>query len=236
MPVMDGIEATREIRRIEKAQKIGVFPTDKPNSVGASLQNAAASAAASSSSSIASPSTPPASSFRSPVIIVALTAHAESEDLRRTALLAGCNDYITKPVQMPWLERKIVDWGCMQALIDVDAWKEWKKDLEGTGRGRSSAGASSSGDGSGSSNNSAVAASSKKLGTGSLSKALSKRVSTSGGPRSIKGLKGVNKTAAKITAEMNGESSSAADASKADVPAQQTLPIARPRAMLGTSL
>ncbi|KAF9345156.1 hypothetical protein BGX26_003462, partial [Mortierella sp. AD094] len=44
---------------------------------------------------------------------------------------------------LPWLERKIVDWGCMQALIDVDAWKEWKKDMEGTSPGSPSAGSSS---------------------------------------------------------------------------------------------
>ncbi|KAF9918990.1 ssk1 response regulator receiver [Lobosporangium transversale] len=137
MPVMDGIEATREIRRLEKAQKIGVFPTDKPNSVGNSMQ---ATLSASSAASSSSASSPPASPFRSPVIIVALTASAESEDLRKTALLAGCNDYITKPVVLPWLERKIVDWGCMQALIDVDAWKEWKRGLEGTSPGAPSTG------------------------------------------------------------------------------------------------
>lgn len=123
MPVMDGIEATREIRQMEKAQRIGVFPTDKPNSIGNTMSLMAASASASSASSPGA--TTPSSPFRSPVIIVALTAAAESEELRNTALLAGCNDYITKPIDLPWLERKIVEWGCMQALIDVDAWKEW---------------------------------------------------------------------------------------------------------------
>ncbi|KAF8982809.1 ssk1 response regulator receiver, partial [Entomortierella lignicola] len=149
MPVMDGIEATREIRRLEKAQKIGVFPTDKPNSVDNSMAFSATSptsatipSSQSSTSTNSTPSSPPASPFRSPVIIVALTATAESEDLRKTALLAGCNDYITKPVEFPWLERKIVDWGCMQALIDVDAWKEWKRNLEGTSPGSPSAGPS----------------------------------------------------------------------------------------------
>ncbi|KAF8933856.1 ssk1 response regulator receiver [Dissophora ornata] len=142
MPVMDGIEATREIRRLEKAQRIGVFPTNKPNSVGNSMQSALSPSSASSSSPSSSvPSSTPASPFRSPVIIVALTATAESEDLRRTALLAGCNDYIIKPVQLPWLERKIVDWGCMQALIDVDAWKEWKRDQEAVSPGNPSGGA-----------------------------------------------------------------------------------------------
>ena len=25
-----------------------------------------------------------------------------------------------------WLERKVMEWGCMQALIDFDGWSKWK--------------------------------------------------------------------------------------------------------------
>lgn len=25
-----------------------------------------------------------------------------------------------------WLERKVMEWGCMQALIDFDGWRQWK--------------------------------------------------------------------------------------------------------------
>jgi len=25
-----------------------------------------------------------------------------------------------------WLERKVKEWGCMQALIDFDGWRKWK--------------------------------------------------------------------------------------------------------------
>lgn len=31
-----------------------------------------------------------------------------------------------QPVSFPWLQRKAMEWGCMQALIDFDGWKTWK--------------------------------------------------------------------------------------------------------------
>lgn len=58
-----------------------------------------------------------------PVIIVALTASNSIED-KRKALVSGCNDYLTKPVNLHWLSKKITEWGCMQALIDFDSWKQ----------------------------------------------------------------------------------------------------------------
>lgn len=33
---------------------------------------------------------------------------------------------IEQPVNFVWLERKVMEWGCMQALIDFDGWRKWK--------------------------------------------------------------------------------------------------------------
>jgi osomolarity two-component system response regulator SSK1 len=31
-----------------------------------------------------------------------------------------------QPVNFAWMERKVTEWGCMQALIDFDGWRKWK--------------------------------------------------------------------------------------------------------------
>ena len=33
---------------------------------------------------------------------------------------------LSQPVSFLWLERKVKEWGCMQALIDYDGWRKWK--------------------------------------------------------------------------------------------------------------
>lgn len=107
MPVMDGIQATKEIRRLEKISGVPGFPnspTGTPISEGQSTPS-------DSTSESRQPSTP----FRSSVIIVALTASSLQTD-RVAALAAGCNDFLTKPVSLQWLNSKIIEWGSIKAL------------------------------------------------------------------------------------------------------------------------
>ncbi|KAK3367158.1 hypothetical protein B0T24DRAFT_534623 [Lasiosphaeria ovina] len=114
LPVMSGLEATREIRRLERMNSIGAF------SVSTSAKAADANGEATEEDLL-----PNRDMFKSPVIIVALTASSLQSD-RHEALAAGCNDFLTKPVTYVWLERKVMEWGCMQALIDFDGWRKWK--------------------------------------------------------------------------------------------------------------
>lgn len=107
MPVMDGIQATKEIRRLEKMSGAPGFPnspTGTPTSEGQRTPS-------DSTSESRQPSTP----FRSSVIIVALTASSLQTD-RVAALTAGCNDFLTKPVSLQWLNSKIIEWGSIKAL------------------------------------------------------------------------------------------------------------------------
>ncbi|KAL4943415.1 hypothetical protein BDV06DRAFT_234715 [Aspergillus oleicola] len=115
LPVMNGLDATKEIRRLERLNGIGVFPKK--------------SGSRSDSTTVMSPVTEDTlhdlSLFKSPVIIVALTASSLQSD-RHEALAAGCNDFLTKPVRFEWLEQKVTEWGCMQALIDFEGWRKWR--------------------------------------------------------------------------------------------------------------
>ncbi|KAL6690713.1 hypothetical protein J3F84DRAFT_388701 [Trichoderma pleuroticola] len=115
LPGMNGLEATREIRRLERINNIGVFST-APTGIPETTQ---------AEELTEQDRLEGIGQFKSPVIIVALTASSLQSD-RHEALASGCNDFLTKPVNFVWLERKVMEWGCMQALIDFEGWRKWK--------------------------------------------------------------------------------------------------------------
>ena len=104
MPVMDGISATKEIRRLEKLNASQGYHPGTPQTEGQRTP-----------SDISTDSRTSSSPFRSSVIIVALTASSLQSD-RVAALGAGCNDFLTKPVSLEWLNSKIIEWGSIKAL------------------------------------------------------------------------------------------------------------------------
>ncbi|EDO17632.1 hypothetical protein Kpol_1004p4 [Vanderwaltozyma polyspora DSM 70294] len=107
LPVLSGIDAAKEIREYEKHKGIGIQKASSTTST----------------TNLEDTKKIDKNSTGAPVIIVAFTASNSLTD-KREALISGCNDYLTKPVNLHWLSKKITEWGCMQGLIDFDNWKQ----------------------------------------------------------------------------------------------------------------
>jgi osomolarity two-component system response regulator SSK1 len=86
LPIMNGLDATKEIRRLERLNSIGVFTS----SAGSSAPPEIVSYEPKGDDKLNN-----LNLFKSPVIIVALTASSLQSD-RHEALAAGCNDFLTK--------------------------------------------------------------------------------------------------------------------------------------------
>ena len=92
LPVMNGLDATKEIRRLEGVNGIGVFGESPLSESPLTLTNGNQDGVR---PALEEDKLGDRSLFKSPVIIVALTASSLQSD-RHEALAAGCNDFLTK--------------------------------------------------------------------------------------------------------------------------------------------
>ena len=104
LPVMNGLDATKEIRRLERVNHIGVFSGSAASAqhIGGTTTTDAAALNGDGEEARehggvveGEDNLMNAGLFKSPVIIVALTASSLQSD-RHEALAAGCNDFLTK--------------------------------------------------------------------------------------------------------------------------------------------
>ena len=125
LPVMNGLDTTREIRRLERLNGIGVYsktvsgrrsPTNADGKVPLPEESNGTATEEKEKPLATADTLENQSLFKSPVIIVALTASSLQSD-RHEALAAGCNDFLTKVCFSPRFDCVMSNSACKIVLV-----------------------------------------------------------------------------------------------------------------------
>lgn len=120
LPIISGIEASQTIRKLESIKKKNYYnkpltPEEKELIQKYPISSEEEDGEEDEDRENGIQNSKAINSFI-PCIIVALTASNTLED-KNLAINSGCNDYLTKPVNLVWLSNKLMEWGYMQSLM-----------------------------------------------------------------------------------------------------------------------
>lgn len=118
LPIISGIEASQTIRKLESIKKKNYYNKPLTPEENELIQKYPISSEDEEEDKEKENGIQNSKAINSfiPCIIVALTASNTLED-KNLAINSGCNDYLTKPVNLVWLSNKLMEWGYMQSLM-----------------------------------------------------------------------------------------------------------------------